>query len=227
LIFAVDHVVFSATPNERERLGRWIESHGFQRRPFSLDFPESGASSESWSYGSGGFLEFVVENEGGAGAAEWFLETPRVIGLGFASDDFDIDTRWESEDGVWRMNEDHALRDGSVLTIEAAGPHRHASSFYVFVMNRPEGSLEFDANRDGPTLARIVLSGADAGAWRANLAKWLALPTDGDEMVVGDAVLEFVRTNDEGIRASLFFSGNGGDETHALAAGSIAVGTRE
>jgi hypothetical protein len=226
LIFAVDHVVFSATPNERERVGRWIESHGFQRRPFSLDFPESGASSESWSYGSGGFLEFVVENERGAGAAEWFSETPRVIGLGFASDEFDADTRWDHEDGVWRMNEDHVLPDGSELTIDAAGPHRHASSFYVFVMNRPERSLEFDANRGGPRLARIVLSGADADAWRENLARWLALPAAGGEMVVGDAVIEFVLTKDEGIRASLFFSGNSGDETHALAAGSIAVRTK-
>jgi hypothetical protein len=227
LIFAVDHVVLAAACEERERVGGWIESHGFRARPFPLDFPGSGASSESWSYGSGGFLEFVVESERGAGAAEWFSGTPRVIGLGFASDDFGSDTSWESEDGVWRMNEDHVLPDGAVLTIDAAGPHRHASSFYVFVMNRSSGKLEFDADPEAPTLARIVLTGADANLWRENLGRWLKIPVSGRELGVGDVTLEFVWTEEPGVRASLVFSTNGAEDTHALAAGSIVLGTRE
>jgi hypothetical protein len=223
LIFAIDHVVFAAALDDRERIAGWIEGQGFRRRSFSLSFPGSGVSSESWSYGSGGFLEFVVENDRGAGNAEWFSVAPRVIGLGFASDDFESDTRWDGEDGSWRMNEDHVLPGGSVLTIEAAGPHLHASPFYVFVMKRPDGRLEFEPDPGAPRLTRIRLAGADADRWHENLARWLALPVDGTEIGVGDTLLEFVRTDDPRIAASLFFASRGGNATHALAAGSIAV----
>lgn len=223
MIFQIDHIVFAATAEDRERAASWLESHGFRARPFSLDFPASGASSESWSFGSGGFLEFVVENEPGTGHREWFSSASRVIGLGFASDAFEADTQWQSEADAWQMNEDHELPAGSVLTIEAAGPHLHASPFYVFVMNRRTGNLEFEPD-DGPRLTSIRLTGADAEVWRENLERWLSLPATTAGITVGETVMEFVKTADEGICASLIFASDGQHETYTLGAGSIVVG---
>jgi hypothetical protein len=223
LIFAIDHVVFAASPNERQDAARWLESRGFQPRPFGLDFADSGVSSESWSFGGGGFVEFVVENESGAGHPNWFSSMPRVIGLGFASDDFVADTRWEGEEESWRMNEDHTLASGAVLTIEAAGPHVHAAPFYVFVMNRPERQLQFEP-AEGPQLTRIELAGRDAHAWREDLTRWLSLPTGAAPVSVGGTVLEFVEAADEGLHASLIFASDVEPATYPLGAGSISVG---
>jgi len=69
---------------------------------FGLEFPEVGARSETWSFASGGFLELLTEDIPGSSGLSWFGQTPRVIGLGFASDAFAADTAWVDEDGAGR-----------------------------------------------------------------------------------------------------------------------------
>src|SRR5579862_7797146 len=136
MIFSLDHIVCSATETERDRVVAALESHGFRPEQFTLRFPSSGARSDSWSFAGGGFIEFVTEDAPGSSGSPWFHQTPRVIGLGFASDAFADDTRWDGGDNCWRMDEHHTLPTGVDLRIHAAGPHEHRSDFYVFVMDR-------------------------------------------------------------------------------------------
>ena len=61
MVFSLDHIVFSATIAERDRLAAELEPHGFQQEQFTLVFPDAAARSESWSFAGGGFVEFVSE----------------------------------------------------------------------------------------------------------------------------------------------------------------------
>jgi hypothetical protein len=140
-----------------------------------------------------------------------------VIGLGFASDAFADDTHW-SEADAWTMDEEHALADGRRLRIHAAGPHRHASGFYVFVMDRPDGRLEFPPRPAGPRLAEVRLHGAQAPDWRRRLTGWLGLAVHDGAIDVGGTALTFTPGPDPGVRASLRF-------THARAARTLALQT--
>ncbi len=205
MIFALDHIVFSATVAERDRIAAELEGSGFAAEPFSLTFPESGARSESWSFASGAFVEFVSEDEPGATGSPWFTQTPRVIGLGFASDDFPADTAWPDPARSWSMDESHTLNDGSALRIHAAGPHEHRSDFYVFVMDRPESQLEFPPRVAAPKLDRVTLAGCDAESWRARLSEWFGGSERDGDLMLGDAVLAFRPQATPSVRASLRF----------------------
>ena len=224
MVFSVDHIVFSATTAERDRLAAELEPHGFQQEQFTLVFPDAGARSESWSFAGGGSVEFVSEDVPGGTGSPWFDQSPRVIGLGFASDAFVADTRWEDLDGAWRMDEHHRLPTGADLRIHAAGPHEHRSDFYVFVMDRPDGRLQFPFRTTGPRLRRITLTGAAADTWRANLARWLAIEPAGGELRIGDVVLGFAASNSPSVRASLHYESELQQPARIeLAGGSIEI----
>jgi hypothetical protein len=224
MIFALDHIVFSAMVPERDRVTSRLEACGFSAEDFFLNFPEGGASSESWSFASGGFVEFVSEHMPGPAGSPWFTETPRVIGLGFASDDFESDTAWPMTGHAWRMDESHAMKDGSLLRIHAAGPHEHQSDFYVFVMDRPQAELQFPARMLAPRLVRITLAGGTAESWRERLSEWLRVPGCDRELIVGDAVLAFAAGSSPFTRASLQFEAELDEPIHiGLGAGEIAV----
>lgn len=224
MIFALDHIVFSATEPQRDCIAARLEACGFAAEDFSLNFSESGASSESWSFAGGGFVEFVIEHAPGATGSPWFTETPRVIGLGFASDDFESDTAWPSTSQTWRMDESHAMRDGSLLRIHAAGPHEHRSDFYVFVMDRSRAELQFPVRIPAPRLVRITVAGGAAESWRERLSQWLRLPDSGGELMVGDAVLVFAPGSDPSVRALLQFEAEVDEPIHiGLGAGEIVV----
>jgi hypothetical protein len=224
MVFSLDHIVFSATTEERDRLAAELEPHGFQKEQFTLVFPEAGARSESWSFAGGGFVEFVSEDVPSGTGSPWFDQSPRVIGLGFASDAFAGDTRWEDLDGAWRMDEHHLLPTGANLRIHAAGPHEHRSDFYVFVMDRADGRLEFPFRTTGPRLRRITLTGAAADAWGANLARWLAIEPAGGELRIGDVALGFAASNSPSVRASLHYESELGQPTRIeLAGGRIEI----
>ena len=205
MVFSVDHIVFAATSAECARLAAELEPHGFEPEQFTLVFPESGARSDSWSFAGGGFVEFVSEDVPGGTDSPWFDQTPRVIGLGFASDDFADDTRWEDQDGAWRMDEHHLLPTGVDLRIHAAGPHKHRSDFYVFVMDRADSRLEFPSRTTGPRLRRITLTGTAADSWRANLGRWLAIGLPGSELRIGDVTFGFAPSNSPSVRAILHY----------------------
>jgi hypothetical protein len=135
----VDHIVLAVAEEDRRRLAERLLGAGFTDIPLHLDFPEVRAASDSFAMAGGGFVELVYETKRGAAPRAWFDETPRVIGLGFMSDDFEADVAaWGEPEGMWVMNEDQLLGDGSVLNIHAAGPHPHFADLYVFVMDRRE-----------------------------------------------------------------------------------------
>ena len=170
MIFSIDHIVFAATAAQREELMATLAGHGFSPERFTLEFPEIGAASESLSFAGGGFVEFVAELDATRSPKVWFTETPRVIGVGFASDAFERDVGGWSQEEAWRMDEDHVLPDGAVLNIHAAGPHHHLSDFYVFVMDGQTGTLEFPGTDASSSLREIRLHGREAQHWRRDLA---------------------------------------------------------
>lgn len=118
--------------------------------------------------------------------------SPALTGVGFASDRFNLDTDWKGDPGAWVIDEDQLLPGGQTLNIHAAGPHHHLSDFYVFVMDRPDGQLQFPEVTEAPRLTRLTLAGARAHWWRDRLRKWLDFPGTGSALAVGgvDMVIE-------------------------------------
>jgi hypothetical protein len=47
MVFALDHIIFSATTSERAQIGAELEIDGFRPEQFTLFFPEAGARSDS------------------------------------------------------------------------------------------------------------------------------------------------------------------------------------
>jgi hypothetical protein len=222
MIFSIDHIVFAASSEQDRELRDRLAASGFHSESFRLEFPESGVASESLSFTGGGFVEFLVECDTARSPRVWFHETPRLIGLGFSSDDFDTDTRWSSEPEGWVMNEDHVLPNDSRITIRAAGPHRHLSDFYVFVMDRPHG-LEFPDRPSGPKLRRISFVGGEADLWRRQLGGWLGLPDSCDGLRVGDVELRFGQSADGRFSVSPTFDVRTGASVIRLARGEIEL----
>jgi hypothetical protein len=223
MIFAIDHIVLAATRDQRASIAGRLGDVGFVAESFTLDFPESGVASDSWSFRSGAFVELVSERDREREPARWFDRAPRVIGLGFASDAFESDASWSDDPGAWTMDEAHVLPDGSRLRIRAAGPHEHESDVYVFVMDRPDGGVEFAPRPQAPHLTRVRLAGADAPAWQERLARWLALPVADGMLRVGRAQLAFVDGSTPGVRASLAFASATAPLEIALADGHIRI----
>jgi hypothetical protein len=206
-IFALDHIVFAISASERKGLIERLQQFGFRPEAFTLEFPEIGAASESLSFSSGGFVEFVVELDPTRSPRVWFDDIPRVIGLGFASDDFDADTWWRHESRAWVMNEDHLLPDGTVLNIHAAGPEKHLSAFYIFVMDRADGQLQFPDASELVRLRAITIRGSEAPAWNDRLRRWLDLPAPAaNRLKLGNAELVFEPTDEPGAHATPTFS---------------------
>jgi hypothetical protein len=226
MIFAIDHLVFSASPSDSRGIRDQLETAGFVPESFGLDFAEIGAASESLSFAGGGFVEFVVELDSDRSPRVWFGETPRLMGLGFSSDDFGSDSDWPSEPESWVMDEDHVLPDGSRLNIHAAGPHQHLSDFYVFVMDRPDGLLQFPPRADGPRLRGISFVGSEADLWRRRLAGWLKLPGDASGLRVGDVALRFQESAEPGLHVSPTFEVDAAARDIELARGRIELAAR-
>jgi Glyoxalase-like domain len=212
MIFALDHIVFAVSQADQQQLLARLPQAGFRPEPFRLEFPEIGAASESLSFPSGAFVEFVVELDATLSPRVWFHDVPRAIGLGFASNDFEADTWWRDEPGAWVMDEEHLLPDGRLLRIHAAGPHQHQSDFYVFVMDRADGKLEFPEHRSGPLQLRsITLTGADAPAWHERLGRWLNVPSPReDTLQVGEMQLRFQAAQRPSVRATPTFKVSSG-----------------
>jgi hypothetical protein len=218
VIYGVDHIVLAVPGGERRRIAEGLLEAGFKATPLDLDFNEIGAASESFAMASGGYVELVYETELGRAPAVWFTGAPRVIGLGFSSDDFERDiAAWGDLDGMWLMDEDKELPDGSLLNIHAAGPHPHFEPFYVFLMDTP--TPLFGGLGAEPRLVRLTFSGAEAGEWRERLTGWLGLA----ETVVGEVELRFQQSADAGILAWPTFVAPGPPKSIPLAAGSIEL----
>jgi hypothetical protein len=225
LIFAIDHIVFAATARQRAELIATLQGCGFPPVDFHLDFPDIGGASDSVGMRGGNSLEFVYPTSksgaagSGAGPAAWFAEVPRVIGLGFASDSFDADTAWDGGPGAWTMPAQQGFPN-------SAGPHEHHSDFYVFVMNRKDGALQFPELAEdsaAPRLARITLAGQAAGQWHERLARWLRLPAAGDGLAAGSTELVFADGPGPSVRATLTFEVTGSPATLPLAAGELRL----
>jgi hypothetical protein len=222
MIFGVDHVVLAATAAERGEVGARLEAAGARLEDFTLDFPEDGVASDSWSLASGAYLEFVVEVPGRRGPALWFDAPTRVIGIGFSSDDFEADVAWPGEEGRWRMDEEIAMADGSRHRIVAAGPHEHASPFYVFVMDRPDRRLDFPPNEAAPRLVGVDLHGSEAVAYGTRAAGWLGLELVDGSFRAGDCEVRLLDGPNEGVRATLRLAAAEPAEI-PLAVGKIAI----
>lgn len=225
MIFSIDHIVFAAAAGHRDDLMASLRQGGLASVGLAIDFPEDGVASQMLGYRGGGGLEFVVETDPARSPELWFTQVPRVIGLGFASDDFGPDTSWEGDPGAWTMDEHPTLPDGRTLDIHAAGPHKHKSDFYVFVMDRPDGKLEFPELTSGPRLTRITLAGGEAPWWRERLGRWLRLPVSasGDGLQAGDTELVFTDGPGAAVRATLSFSDASGTTVLPLGAGAIEL----
>lgn len=222
MIRAVDHIVLAAAEAERRRLAERLLAAGFEDIPLHLDFPEIGAASDSYAMGGGGFVELVYETRAGAAPPAWFSEVPRVIGVGFMADDFAVDVAaWGCPRGMWAMDEDKALGDGSMLNIHAAGPHPHFEDLYVFVMDRRE--LPYAHLGARPRLTRLTFTGGRAEAWRDKLSTWLGVPRIGDELQVGGVILRFRAGEHPNARVSLTFAVPGASEVVPLAAGELEL----
>ncbi len=225
MIFGVDHIVFSSTPSERREIGERLESSGARAESFTLDFPEDGVSSDSWSLASGAYLEFVVEAPGRSGPPLWFDAPTRVIGIGFSSDDFAADVAWHGEEERWQMDEEIVLPDGTGHRIVAAGPHLHASPFYVFVMDRPGRGLDFPPNEAAPALVGIDLHGTEAVEFGTRVAGWLGLPLVDGSFHAGDCEVRLLDGPNEGVRATLRLAADMPAEI-PLAVGKIEIEER-
>jgi hypothetical protein len=222
VIRGVDHVVLAVAAGERRRFAERLLAAGFVDIPLHLDFPEIEAASDSYAMGGGGFVELVYETRPGAAPATWYDKVPRVIGLGFTSDDFDADVAaWGEPDGMWTMDEDQVLADGSVLNIHAAGPHPHFEDVYVFVMDRRE--LPYSQLGAAPRLTSLTFTGGRAESWRDNLSLWLGAPRIGDDLQVGDATVRFRAGGHPNARVSLTFAVPGAGQVVPLAAGELEL----
>jgi hypothetical protein len=218
----VDHVVLAVDAGGRRSLAERLLAAGFVDIPLHLDFPEIGAASDSYAMAGGGFVELVYETRRGAAPAAWFQEVPRVIGLGFMSDEFDADVgAWGEPDGMWLMDEDQVLSDGTVLNIHAAGPHPHFEDFYVFVMDRLE--LPYPHLGARPRLDAITFAGERADEWGSSLSKWLRARREGDELRVGEVALRFRRGAHPSAHVSLEFAVEGPADVVPLATGEILL----
>lgn len=205
MIYAVDHIVCAVPSNEAGAVAEMLLGEGFRPTPLDLDFREIGAASRSYATASGIYVELVVEAEAGRAPRVWFSGAPRVMGLGFSSDDFERDVAaWNEPEEMWQMDEVHSLPDGSSFRIHAAGPHPHFEPFYVFMMDTPAppyAHLGAEAR-----LTRIAFSGSDAGAWQERLERWFGL----QEPCVGDVELSFAESGAGGIVAVPSFALPGG-----------------
>ncbi|HEY0276713.1 MAG TPA: hypothetical protein VGC32_00455 [Solirubrobacterales bacterium] len=225
MIFGVDHLVFASTAAERGEIGGRLEAAGARAEAFTLDFPEDGVSSDSWSLASGAYLEFVVEAPGRSGPPLWFDAPTRVIGIGFSSDDFAADVAWHGEEERWQMDEEIVLPDGTGHRIVAAGPHLHASPFYVFVMDRPGRGLDFPPNEAAPALVGIDLHGTEAVEFGTRVAGWLGLPLVDGSFHAGDCEVRLLDGPNEGVRATLRLAADMPAEI-PLAVGKIEIEER-
>jgi hypothetical protein len=145
-----------------------------------------------------------------------------VIGIGFSSDDFAADVAWPGEEGRWQMDEEIAMADGSRHRIVAAGPHEHASPFYVFVMDRPGRSLDFPPNEAAPRLVGIDLHGTEAIEFGTKVAGWLGLPLDDGAFRASDCEVRLLDGPEPGVRASLRFAADAPADI-PLAVGKIEI----
>jgi len=190
--------VFAATKQQAGDMITTLHGYGFPPVDFHLDFPDDNLASDSVGLQGGASLEFVYEAGGQRGPAAWFDQPPRVIGVGFSSDDFAVDTAWDGDVGAWTMPEQQGFPS-------AAGPHEHQSDFYVFVMNRKDGVLQFPELTDGPRLVQINLAGAGSASWHDRLQQWLGLEGSGDNdsLAAGSTQINFADGPEPSVRASL------------------------
>ena len=72
MIFAVDHIVFAVAAADRAVLSELLLGRGLVTIPLRLDFPEIGATSESFATADGSFVELVYETKRGKAPAAWF-----------------------------------------------------------------------------------------------------------------------------------------------------------
>jgi hypothetical protein len=216
VIFSVDHVVFAATRQQASDLITTLQGHGFAPLDFHLDFPDDHLASDSVGLQGGILLEFVYETGEHEGPAAWFDEVPRVIGIGFSSDDFSADTAWDGDSGAWTMPEQQGMPS-------AAGPHEHQSDFYTFVMNRKDGVLQFPELTAGPRLDRITLAGAGSASWRERLQRWLGLKADGESLLAGGTRISFADGPAASVRAGLTIQTSRAPAVIPLATGEIRL----
>ena len=222
MIRGVDHVVLAVDASDRRSLAERLLAAGFVDIPLHLDFPEIGAASDSYAMANGGFVELVHVMRPGVAPAAWFDAVPRVIGLGFMSDDFEADVAaWGEPEGMWIMDQDQMLADGSTLNIHAAGPHPHFEDFYVFVMDRRE--LPYAHLGARPRLESVTLAGRRADDWRSRLSEWLRAPLEGEELRVGDVALRFRPGAHPSVRVSLGFAVHGTTEVIPFTQGEIVL----
>ena len=218
MIFSIDHVVFAATKQQASDLITTLHGYGCPLVDFHLDFPEDHLASDSVALHGGILLELVYETADHAGPAAWFEQVPRVIGIGFSSDDFAADTPWDGDAGAWTMPAQQGMPS-------AAGPHEHRCDFYVFVMNRKNGVLQFPGMASGPQprLVQITLAGSASATWRERLQRWLKLNPDGDSLAVGDIRITFANGRATGVRADLTLAGSRNPGRIPLAEGEIRL----
>jgi hypothetical protein len=216
VIFSVDHVVFAATRQQASDLITTLHGYGFAPLDFHLEFPDDHLASDSVGLQGGISLEFVYETADHEGPTAWFDQVPRVIGIGFSSNDFAVDTAWAGDAGAWTMPEQQGFPN-------SAGPHDHQNDFYVFVMNRQNGVLQFPELTDGPQLTEITLAGAASANWRDRLQRWLGLKSDGGSLAVGDTRITFTDGQAASVRASLTLEAQQNPAVIPLATGEIRL----
>jgi hypothetical protein len=215
MFFDIDHLVFCGTRDDHRLLGERLLPAGFVPVPGKLRFDDIGAHSESFAYAGGGFAEVVYEVNDGRAPHAWFgAPTPRLMGIGVATDGFEEDTAgW-----LWTMDEEQLLDDGSTLRIHAAGPHEHLSELYLFAMDRPDRTLDHPHLGGTAELAELRFAGAEHERWRGRFERWL-----GRADSIGDVTLRFEPGPHRGVCVSPTFRVPAAAGSVPLAAGAIEL----
>ena len=201
MITQIDHIILAVDGDSHEALSGQLKGAGFVHADAGRH--AGGTENENVAFAGGGFLELLREQSPGSGPPIWFVETPRVQGVGFSTDDYDHDIAgWVDGPGAWNERFDKTLADGTVSSCQAAGPLPR-ELFYPFCMDR--AATPWATLGATPRLRRLIFAGAAHQEWRDRFVAWFDLPIIDNGLVCGDVELSFVNGPHPDMRASLAF----------------------
>jgi hypothetical protein len=220
LATTIDHIILAVDAADKPALSQRLKDAGFVHGDNGKH--PGGTANETVAWAGGAFLELLYEQSpGSSGNRNWWRETPRVQGVGFATDNYADDiTTWGSPPGSWDRDFPSVRDDGQPASCRAAGPLAHENEFYVFYMDRP--APDFGDRGATAKLTDVTVRSTDPDAWREKFATWFRLPSQ-DGALTCDGVTFRFEPGDHEVRLSLTFEVPGGGGAIPIAGGSIEL----